>query len=203
MLIYGGGGHSSVIVEIAKSLNIPVKAIFDDNIELENQYGIPLMKYHDDLFLSDKLIIGIGDNKTRKIIAGKVNHEFTNIIHSSAIIASNAKIGIGNLLKYNTVIEAHAEIGKHCIINTACSVAHDCIVGDFVHLSPNVALGGGVKVGEGTHIGTGASVIPLVKIGKWVTIGSGAVVIHDIPDYSVVVGNPGRVIKNLRNNYEK
>ena len=50
-------------------------------------------------------------------------------------------------------------------------------------------------MGEGTHIGAGATIIPNLKIGKWATIGAGAVVIKDVPDYAVVVGNPGRIIK--------
>jgi acetyltransferase EpsM len=52
-----------------------------------------------------------------------------------------------------------------------------------------------VKVGEGTHIGIGSSVIQGITIGKWVTIGAGAVIIRDIPDFAVVVGNPGKIIK--------
>jgi len=48
---------------------------------------------------------------------------------------------------------------------------------------------------EGPHVGAGAVVIPNIIIGKWVTIGAGAVIIKDIPDFAVVVGNPGRVIK--------
>ncbi|CAL43362.1 Putative acetyltransferase [Flavobacterium psychrophilum JIP02/86] len=44
-------------------------------------------------------------------------------------------------------------------------------------------------------MGIGASVIQGIKIGKWVTIGAGAVIIKDVPDFAVVVGNPGRIIK--------
>jgi len=51
-------------------------------------------------------------------------------------------------------------------------------------------------VGEGTHIGIGATVIQGIKIGKWATIGAGAVVIRDVPDYAVVVGNPARIIRH-------
>jgi acetyltransferase EpsM len=58
-----------------------------------------------------------------------------------------------------------------------------------------VVLCGTVKVGEGTLIGARAIVIPGKKIGKWVTIGAGSVVVKDIPDYAVAVGNPARVIK--------
>ena len=54
---------------------------------------------------------------------------------------------------------------------------------------------GNVEIGEGTHIGSGAIVIPNVVIGKWAVIGAGAVIIKDVPDYAVVVGNPGKIIK--------
>ena len=60
-------------------------------------------------------------------------------------------------------------------------------------------MAGNVAVGEGTQIGIGAAVIQGVTIGKWATIGAGAVIIEDVPDFAVVVGNPGRVIKmNLK-----
>jgi acetyltransferase EpsM len=72
-------------------------------------------------------------------------------------------------------------------------------VEDFVHISPNAALAGNVKVGEGTQIGIGACVMQNIRIGKWAIIGAGAVIIRDVPDYAVVVGNPGRVIKRNQN----
>ncbi len=48
-------------------------------------------------------------------------------------------------------------------------------------------------VEEGAHVGTGAIVIPGIKIGKWCTIGAGAVVVKDVPDNAVLVGNPGDI----------
>ena len=45
------------------------------------------------------------------------------------------------------------------------------------------------------HYSPSAIVIPCIKIGSNVTIGAGTVVISDIPDNAVVVGNPGRIIK--------
>lgn len=71
------------------------------------------------------------------------------------------------------------------------------VLGDFVHISPNAALSENVEIGEGSHIGVGASVIQGVKIGKWCTVGAGAAIINDVPDYSVVVGVPGRIIKSV------
>ena len=68
---------------------------------------------------------------------------------------------------------------------------------DFVHIAPNTVITGNVNIGEGTQVGTGAAVIPGVKIGKWASIGAGAVIIEDVPDFAVVVGNPGKIIKYL------
>ena len=48
---------------------------------------------------------------------------------------------------------------------------------------------------KGVGWGAGAVVIQGVKIGKWAVIGAGAVIIEDVPDYAVVVGNPGNVIR--------
>ena len=41
------------------------------------------------------------------------------------------------------------------------------------------------------------TLLPYVRIGKFAVIGSGAVVTQDVPPYSVVVGNPGRVVRTL------
>ena len=48
-------------------------------------------------------------------------------------------------------------------------------------------------------IGIGAVIIQGIKIGKWAIIGAGAVIVNDIPDYAMVVGVPGKIIKYLKN----
>ena len=52
-----------------------------------------------------------------------------------------------------------------------------------------------VVIGDGSWLGYGAVVLPGVTIGKHVVIGANAVVTQDIPDYSVAVGSPARVIR--------
>ena len=51
-----------------------------------------------------------------------------------------------------------------------------------------------VRIGEGSWIGENVSIIG-ASVGKHCVIGANAVVTHDIPDYSVAVGIPARVIK--------
>lgn len=54
-----------------------------------------------------------------------------------------------------------------------------------------------ITVGDNVWIGAGVQVMPKVTIGSNVVIGGGSVVVHDIPDASVAVGNPCRVIRPI------
>lgn len=54
-----------------------------------------------------------------------------------------------------------------------------------------------ILIKEGAHIGIGAIILPGVTIGKGAVIGAGAVVSKDVPDYSVAVGCPARVVKEF------
>jgi NDP-sugar pyrophosphorylase family protein len=52
------------------------------------------------------------------------------------------------------------------------------------------------EIGEYTFIGSGSYIMPGVKIGKGCVIGTNSVVTKDIPDYSIAVGSPAKVIKS-------
>lgn len=52
-----------------------------------------------------------------------------------------------------------------------------------------------VRIGEGTWIGEKVCVLPGVNIGKKCVIGAGSIVTKSIPDYSIAVGNPAKVVK--------
>lgn len=56
----------------------------------------------------------------------------------------------------------------------------------------------GVSVGAFSFVGTGSIIMPGTKIGRGCLIGSGTVVRGNIPDYSIVVGSPGKIIGDTR-----
>lgn len=195
--LYGASGHAKVIAEILEENNVQIGGLFDDNDNIKKLLDYKCLgKFSVELLKQNKLIITVGDNKIRrKIFKSFPNVEYSTAIDVSANISKRASVENGTVVMKGVSVNSSVKIGAHCIINTNSSIDHDCVIDDFVHISPNAALAGNVKVGEGTHIGTGVSVIPNLKIGKWCVIGAGAVIIKDVPDYSVVVGNPGRVIK--------
>lgn len=194
--LYGASGHCKVVIDILRSNNDLVAGIFDDCPVADQILGIPVLKAS--LIkpsMSDLIIVSIGDNFLRKKIVSKISIPFFKAIHSTAILSIDSKIGNGTVIMANVIINSSAEIGEHCIINSGAVIEHDCKIDDFCHISPNAALAGNVSLGKGTHVGIGACIIQGIKIGKWVTIGAGSVIIKDIPDFAIVVGNPGKIIK--------
>lgn len=197
MYIFGASGQGKVIASILEANETAgIEGFLDDNPTRDTLFGLPV---HHANVISDyqktEIIIAVGNNATRKKIAERLQSNYFNAIHPSSAVCSTVIIGEGTAVMPQAVVNADAVIGSHCIINSGAVVEHDCILDDYVHISPNAALAGNVSVGEGTHVGMGALVIPQMQIGKWVTIGAGAVIIDNVPDYAVVVGNPGRIVK--------
>jgi sugar O-acyltransferase (sialic acid O-acetyltransferase NeuD family) len=200
VLLYGASGHAKVICSILESIDVIVYSIFDDNNSIYTLNNYKVINGYDVNYEPHlSMLISIGDNMIRKKISEKLSHPFAILIHPSSIIDKNVKIEKGSVVFHNTIVQRDSIVGKHCIINTNASIDHDCFIGDFVHISPSATLCGNVKVGEGSHIGAGATIIPNINIGKWCVIGAGAVITKDVPDYSLVVGNPGKIIKKLKN----
>ncbi len=199
MILYGAGGHAKVVIDCITSQEKELLGFFEDKSDLVSLNGYDVFGVYDANHLpEEEIIVTIGDNAIRKRISGTViKHPFGKAIHTSAIISPYVKIGVGSVVVHGSIIQTGAKIGKHCIINTKSSIDHDSIIEDFCHISPGVTICAAVKVHEGTHIGAGATILPNVNIGKWCVIGAGAVITQNLPDYSLVVGVPGKVIRKL------
>lgn len=197
MYLFGASGHCKVIIDIIQKSNLEViENIIDDNPVEDKIDNITIIKTpNDDFFKGKSLIISIGNNEIRKKITSRISANYLVAIHPKSILASKVSIAEGSVIMAGAIINADVVIGKHSIINSGAVIEHDCILGDFVHISPNASLAGSVIVGEGSQIGIGAIIIQGVKIGKWATIGAGAVILKEVPDFAVVVGNPGKTIK--------
>jgi acetyltransferase EpsM len=195
IILFGASGHGKVIIDALRSCGLmPVMAL-DNFPKHDTLLGVPVVLPDGVDAGRYRAIVSVGNNKLRKRIAGEIPSAFATAIHAKAVVAPSAVIGQGTVVLAGALVNPDAQIGKHCIINTGAVIEHDADIADFVHISPGAKLAGNVAVGEGTQVGIGATVIQGVTIGRWATIGAGAVIIRDIPDYAVVVGNPGRIIK--------
>lgn len=162
-LIYGAGGHARVLADLILNINGKVMAFIDDRSSLPELNNIPVKRY-DHSYPEAQIVIGIGNNKTRKKIAESLLHKAAVIIHSSAIIASDVEIGEGTVILANAVVQTGARIGKHVIINANTCIDHDSEIGDYAHICPNVYIGGATVIGAGTTITAGKVISRLTKI---------------------------------------
>lgn len=194
--LFGASGHAKVIMDIISAQGAMPGVLFDDSPHCSELHGYPVFKTGQKE-LCGPLIISIGNNEVRKLIADRYDVKYATAIHPNSIVSPTANVGEGSVVMQGVIIQSDVNIGRHCIINTGASVDHECIIGDFVHISPHSTLCGSVHIGDGTWVGAGSTIIPGIKIGKNCIIGAGSVVLRDIPDGSTAYGNPCK-IRNMK-----
>ena len=118
------------------------------------------------------------------------------IVHPAAWVSPAASVEPGAVILAGAVVNSGARVGAHAIVNSGSVVEHDVVVGAFAHVAPGAVLGGGASVGDDAHIGLGAAVRDHVAIGRGALVGMGAVVVADVPEATVVMGNPARPARN-------
>lgn len=94
------------------------------------------------------------------------------------------RVGAGSNVQENCVL--HTDMGYPLVIGTDCTIGHKAML----H---------GCIIGDGSLIGMGATVLNGAKIGKGCLIGAGALITEgkEIPDGSLVMGAPGKVVRQL------
>ena len=93
--------------------------------------------------------------------------------------------------------EARVTIGDDCFIGPNVSIYTACHSTDPVERNTRREWAEPVTIGDNVWIGGSVTILPGVTIGSNVTIGAGSVVVKDIPDNVVAVGNPCKVIKKI------
>lgn len=107
------------------------------------------------------------------------------------IIGENSLIGIGSIITGPVTIGNNILFGQRVFITGFNHGYRDI----DTHIKDQPLDRRPSSVGDDTFIGTDAVVLPGVAIGKRCQVGAGSVVTKDIPDFSIAVGNPARIIK--------
>ena len=114
---------------------------------------------------------------------------------------SNIRVGRRFFANFNFTVldEAPVTVGDDCFIGPNVSIYTACHSTDPVERNSRREWAKPVTIGDNVWIGGSVTILPGVTIGSNVTIGAGSVVVKDIPDGCVAVGNPCRVVKrNIR-----
>jgi acetyltransferase-like isoleucine patch superfamily enzyme len=96
------------------------------------------------------------------------------------------------------------ELGDNVVIAKKTKlITHEGAVTVFHRENPHLDLFGRITIGNNTFIGMNCIILPKTKIGNNCIIGAGAVVRGNIPDNSVVIGNPAKVIMSTEQYRQK
>ena len=123
-------------------------------------------------------------------------------------IRENAKIGENTIISKDTYIDEGVIIGCNVKIQNGVSVYKGVSIEDDVLVGPNAVFTNDyfpratnvnweitpTLIKKGASLGANSTVVCGNIIGKYAMVGAGSVVISDIPDHALVVGNPARVV---------
>lgn len=203
IVILGAGGHGQVVADALKLMTDaePV-AFLDENPGIlgKEVLGLPVPGGNEALpdVDHDGVVIALGNNSLRKRIfheLKKAGENLFSVIHPSAVISPDAKIGEGCMILGGAVVNTGAKIEDNTILNTNCTVEHHNIIGPHAHIAPGSSLGGEVVVEEEAMVGIGATVLPRTRICARALLGAGSTAFRDLPEDCVAVGIPAKVIK--------
>jgi acetyltransferase-like isoleucine patch superfamily enzyme len=147
-----------------------------------------------------------------------MNEEYIHI-GSGTMIGPYVSLSAGMVPGQQCLTSSVVTIGDRCLIGRGSGiVGHlDIVIGDDVWTGPNVYITDQnhgyddptepisrqaqperpVRIGSGSWLGHGVVVLPGATIGRHVVVGANSVVIGDIPDFSVAVGAPARVVASI------
>jgi UDP-N-acetylbacillosamine N-acetyltransferase len=204
----GYSGHGYVVAEIVTLLHYALIGYIDLEEKKFNPFKLKYFGNENEIDLSQfikediHIVLGLGNNKARKNLyenlkSNKISIEILQ--HPRASVSDLSSIDEGTAVMSSAIINPFVKIGKAVICNSGCIIEHECVIKDYAHIAPGAVLAGNVLVGESSFVGANAFIKQGIKIGRNVTVGAGSVVIDDVPDNTLIYGNPAKTKINDSN----
>lgn len=127
-----------------------------------------------------------------KLISFRSNEDRVKYLRSKGIKIGHDCLFFSNKIPPEPYL---VELGNHVVVSSRTEfITHDGSVWVFRDMNPELDVFGKIVIGDNTFIGIGSIFLPNTTVGKNCIIGAGSVVRGNIPDNSVVMGNPAKVI---------
>ena len=211
LLIIGAGGLGREAAWLVERINRSkatweLLGFLDDNTNLHHHTfnGYPVLgtvndaiRYPDAFF-----VCAIGSTSIRRKVIHKLleinpNAKFGTLVDPSVEMSDTNQIGEGTIICAHSILTVNIRVGRHVIVNLDCTIGHDVVLEDFVTVYPGANISGDVHVGECCELGTGIQILQGETIGSHSIVGIGSVVVWDIPEDCVAIGNPARPVKTI------
>lgn len=209
IFILGVGHNTIVYIDLVETCGYKVGGLYHFNDERTGEYihGYPVIDSNINLFKKESLqglnfAISVGNNKIRSELANQIREKGGNVptlIHPTAVVSRFSKISQGVVAHVYSVIQADAVVGQDTVISYNASVSHTSTIGQSCYLACNSNIGAYIDIQDNVLVGQSAAVVSgkLTYIGHNSVIGAGSIVIQDVEPFSVVAGNPAKLIKKI------
>ncbi len=206
LIIIGAGGmgrtvYSNALESVGFGETFDIKGFIDDNLNALDEYPnyppvIATIKDYqpveDDVFVSS-----IGGASRRPCMEEIIARggEFFELIHQTARIYTNAKLGKGNFIGAFSVVGNDAEIGDYNMIQSYTVIGHDARIGSWNRIDTHVTCVGGIVIEDEVNIHTSAVISHGVTVGSGAHVGALSFVIRKVKAGTTVMGNPAKKLE--------
>ncbi len=214
VIIIGGIGNGTVIADAityaCKDDNDPVVAGFlndrQQKGDIVGSYTVLGSTSEIDAFIRDGYhfvytIYRIDGQQERLDLFEKLKipeDQLLTYVHPMAYVAPSARLGAGTIVMPNASISSDATLGRCCLVMVNASIGHDAVIGDFCHFAAQSCVSSRVVIEDGVHIGLNATVRENLHLGVCSTLGMGSVLLKDMEEMDIWVGNPARLLRKAR-----
>tara|TARA_Y100000310_G_C20493042_1_gene720183 strand:- start:96 stop:788 length:693 start_codon:yes stop_codon:yes gene_type:complete len=207
IIIVGAGGQArnvALLIEQIGGWNILGFVDDDENKKGQIMRSYPILGNIKETLSSLEEVsvaLAIGNSMVLKKIVEELKMmdndiSFPNLIHPSAILEEKeVEMGEGNIINAQVVFTNNIKIGNYNYFNRCSSVSHDVVMGSYDFIHAGVHLSGELNVGDQVWFGINSTIIEKLNIGNSALIGAGAVVLKDVEEKAVMVGNPAKLLR--------
>lgn len=203
LIIIGAGGmgrtmYSNALESIGYGEKFVVKGFIDDNLNALDAYPNypPILGTIKDYVpqQNDVFVSSIGGAARRPCMEEIISRGgvFIELIHQTARVYTNAKLGKGNFVGAYTVIGNDVQIGDFNLIQSYTVIGHDVRMGSWNRIDTHVTCVGGIVIEDETNIHTSAVINHNVTIGSGAHVGALSFVIRKVKPGTTVCGNPAK-----------
>lgn len=205
LILVGGGGHCKSVIDAADSAGYNILGILDVPENVGNEIlGIKVIGTDNDIpyFVDESdFIITVGFIKNPLVririynTIKKYGGVLGNVMASTAHVSKFAQIGTGISIHHFANVNAGVVLGDDIILNTHSNIGHDVIVGSHTHISTGVMVCGECRIGQRCFIGSQSVIRNGISICDDAIIGTGSVIVKDITQPGIYVGQPAVLLK--------